>query len=81
MHIDSDVRPPAATRTPNAVLHWSATGLFLLIFGFSGIWTLVDPVGARAETVALGYPAFTVIPWPWRSCSVSRRYCRGDGGC
>ena len=39
-----------------------ATGVFCLLCGFAAIWTLVDPVGARIDTVALGFPVWTVYP-------------------
>ena len=38
------------------------TSLFCLLFLGSAIWTLFDISGTIAETQALGYPSFTVIP-------------------
>lgn len=51
---------PAAVRQRRARL--AVTGLFVLIFGFSAVWNLLDPQGARADTVALGFPAYSVYP-------------------
>jgi DoxX-like family len=39
-----------------------ATGLFVLIFGYSAVWSLVDPEGTRIDTVALGFPGYFVYP-------------------
>ncbi|MGL5819918.1 MAG: DoxX family protein [Phycicoccus sp.] len=39
-----------------------AMTLFCLVFGYSGVWTLVDPEAARVATEALDYPAWIVVP-------------------
>lgn len=52
--------PPAIARQRRARL--AVTGLFVLIFAFSAVWNLLDPQGARADTVALGFPAYSVYP-------------------
>lgn len=54
----SATHPPRVDRR----LYWAATGLFVLIFGGSAVLTFVDLDATRADTVGLGYPAFTVVP-------------------
>ncbi len=44
------------------IVYWVPTSLFCLLFLASAIWTLFDIPGTVAETQALGYPSFTVIP-------------------
>ncbi|MBC8091674.1 MAG: DoxX family protein [Pseudonocardia sp.] len=53
---------PSRARSWPALLYWPVTGLFFLIFGFSAVWTFVDPVGAAVDTAALGFPAFFAVP-------------------
>ena len=53
---------PAGSRDGGLVLYRTATGLFLLIFVGSVVLTFGDLDASRAETVSLGYPAFTVVP-------------------
>ena len=57
--------PPAPSRpAPRLVRrrYWAGTAPFLLIFVGSIVLTFTDLDATRAETVALGYPAFTVVP-------------------
>lgn len=56
--LDSVTPPPALSpRT-----YWVATGLFCAVFVFSGVWSIVDPDGARETLSRLGYPEFFVYP-------------------
>ncbi len=50
-------RPPV-----QGVVHLTATGLFVAVFLYSAVWSLVDLDGTRADTVALGFPAWTSLP-------------------
>lgn len=43
-------------------LHWFVTGLFCLIFTYSGVWTIIDPEGARLTMVHLGFPTYFLYP-------------------
>lgn len=54
-------RTPAVGRRDD-ITYWVATGVFCLIFGYSGVWTLIDPEGASIATEALDYPGWIVIP-------------------
>lgn len=54
---ESPSSPLAAQR-----LYWVATGLFCFMFIYSAVWTIVDPVGTRIETVRLGFPAYVIYP-------------------
>lgn len=54
------VRTPALTRA--GATYWAATGLFCVIFTYSGVWTLLDPGGASIATEALDYPGWIVVP-------------------
>ena len=52
----------AGPRDVSPLLYRTATGIFLLIFVGSVVLTFGDLDATRAETVSLGYPAFTVVP-------------------
>ena len=54
----------SATRPLSADLrlYWAATGIFVLIFAASVVLTFADLDASVADTVGLGYPAFTVVP-------------------
>ena len=60
----SGTRPPTSTGTRDVApaLYWTATGVFLLVFVGSVGLTFGDLDATRAATVALGYPAFMVVP-------------------
>ncbi len=51
-----------ASRTGDHRTYWAVTSLFCLIFIFSGVWTLVDPQGARDTLERLGFPAYFAYP-------------------
>ncbi len=46
----------------HGVVHATATGLFVAVFLYSAVWSLVDVDGTRADTLALGFPAWTSLP-------------------
>lgn len=46
----------------NRRLYWTMMGLFVAIFAFSAVWNLVDPEGARIDTIDLGFPGYWVYP-------------------
>ncbi len=50
------IRPAAHRPTLrwNPVLYWAATGLFCVLFVYSGVWSILDPDGTRAVMAALG---------------------------
>jgi DoxX-like family len=50
------------TLADNRLVHLAVFGLFVLIFGASALWNLVDPAGGRADYLAHGYPAYVVYP-------------------
>ena len=52
---------PVLSRRAGAA-YWAATGVFCLIFTYSGVWTLLDPTGASIATEALDYPGWIVVP-------------------
>lgn len=54
-------RTPAPARRAT-LTYWLATGVFCAIFGFSAVWTPVDPAGASIASEALDYPGWIVIP-------------------
>lgn len=60
--VDPEIQSPPSSWTSSPRFYWSATGLFCLIFGFSAVWNLVDPEGARIDTIALGFPGYFVYP-------------------
>ncbi len=45
---DLQIQSTPSGWTSSPLFYWSATGLFCLIFGFSAVWTVVDPEGARS---------------------------------
>lgn len=58
----STVLAPTAPTLLTNLTYWGVTGVFVAIFTFSGVWTLIDPAGASIATEALDYPGWIVIP-------------------
>ena len=58
----SSVARPARPVIADPRLYWAATGLFLVIFAGSAVLTFADLDASRADTAALGFPVFTVVP-------------------
>ena len=59
---DPQIQSTPSGWTSSPLFYWSATGLFCLIFGFSAVWTVVDPEGARIDMIALGFPGYFAYP-------------------
>jgi DoxX-like family len=60
--LTDDGRVQPATIDPVTRLARPATWLLAAIFTFSGVWTLVDPDGARRVMVVLGFPGYFLYP-------------------
>lgn len=60
----TNVSAPASpsSRAWNRRLVWIATGLFTLMFVYSGVWSLVDPEGTRQTMIDLGFPVYFLYP-------------------
>ncbi len=49
------------TGRPAVLAGWAVLGLFILVWLYSGVWTLIDLDGARATAERLGFPGWTQV--------------------
>lgn len=62
MSSSSETTARSVTAAGGRVTYWAVMGLFVVIFGSSALWNIVDPAGARVDYLAHGYPAYVVYP-------------------